>query len=640
MEAHHFQQLLPFFDGDEEYIANASDNTPSVLVSAPTPSLPPEIWFQIFVKACGSMKQLSRLSRLSKSIYNYCWKSPAARANFCIDRYGKDQAIEKLVKIQGHKDPRLSETLKVLVKKGCSHTCKVKKLWDCPLWLLSTHQSAAENIRLFYECNPSILDYHIDMSLKRAGSHGRLDSLCAILKEDPSLITNSQLIARLAEKEIKLDLKHLLQRNHINLITFMGPEYWEFHFFDSKVVSLAIKQNYLFIAEQMISPQIVASTMKLNEIDSDRIWFGLDFTNIQHVTTALSFGVAPTSYALLRSAGCNYLLSACLHCNNNWADEEVPFTLAENAYAVNDIFLQAGYQLNFRVFNDAVVYAPKEYVTYLLEKWRLQENYTNINIIEGYVIHNAYTRRDWDLVEILLEHGRQWAKATGKPAIHLTHSILPNHSSFIYPPPPMDSNDTYFFDKMPILIELRIYPKNAYSLCLESARFLITKSTLDKLISLGAVVTPRALVSASKSRLRMNFLLLLEHYQVNAKVEFEGFERIVRETQHLEEIQMMIAKGIPVMSKALFEMYQRFRRDQDNPIVHEMMSAATEETRMTFFHYFEEREPEAWDMEHVESFLLKFHSLGFRTSQQVADKAAFKMKPRLSMLLQLLVDKC
>ncbi|KAJ3061538.1 hypothetical protein HDU99_005527, partial [Rhizoclosmatium hyalinum] len=108
-----FPELLYYFDDDEEASSNLRSSA-----SASTPSLPPEIWFQIFVKACGSMKQLSRLSRLSKSIYNYCWKSPAARANFYIDRYGKDQAIEKLVKIQGHKDPRLSEILKVLVQKG------------------------------------------------------------------------------------------------------------------------------------------------------------------------------------------------------------------------------------------------------------------------------------------------------------------------------------------------------------------------------------------------------------------------------------------------------------------------------------------------------------------------------------------
>ncbi|KAJ3076501.1 hypothetical protein HDU99_001338, partial [Rhizoclosmatium hyalinum] len=104
-----FHELLYYFDDDEEASSNSRSSA-----SASTPFLPPEIWFQIFVKACGSMKQLSRLSRLSKSIYNYCWKSPAARANFCIDRYGKDQAIEKLVKIQGDKDPRLSETLKLL----------------------------------------------------------------------------------------------------------------------------------------------------------------------------------------------------------------------------------------------------------------------------------------------------------------------------------------------------------------------------------------------------------------------------------------------------------------------------------------------------------------------------------------------
>jgi hypothetical protein len=61
----------------------------------PTPSLHPEIWQLVFPHACKSLQSLDRATRICKSVRQYCFRSPAAKARFLIKIYGKELVIAK-----------------------------------------------------------------------------------------------------------------------------------------------------------------------------------------------------------------------------------------------------------------------------------------------------------------------------------------------------------------------------------------------------------------------------------------------------------------------------------------------------------------------------------------------------------------
>jgi hypothetical protein len=77
-------------------LANISSSIrASPVLRKATSHLHPEIWELIFALACPSLKALDMATRICKSVRQYCFRSPAMKARFLINRYGKEQAILK-----------------------------------------------------------------------------------------------------------------------------------------------------------------------------------------------------------------------------------------------------------------------------------------------------------------------------------------------------------------------------------------------------------------------------------------------------------------------------------------------------------------------------------------------------------------
>ncbi|KAJ3083230.1 hypothetical protein HDU99_000244 [Rhizoclosmatium hyalinum] len=136
--------------------------------------LPPEIWSRIFVMACRNLRKLSSTAALSKSIYLYCWHSPAAKAAFFINRYGKRYAISMAFTTKCYALPQFNEILKIMIQNGAKSSCTDKEQ-RCPLMCLSELDNAVECLKVFFSSNPQISDNHFRRAMMAAGNSGRLD---------------------------------------------------------------------------------------------------------------------------------------------------------------------------------------------------------------------------------------------------------------------------------------------------------------------------------------------------------------------------------------------------------------------------------------------------------------------------------
>ncbi|ORY31133.1 hypothetical protein BCR33DRAFT_549967 [Rhizoclosmatium globosum] len=260
-----FEHLSLSFEDDEPTSAN--QNT----TSQPIPYIPPELWFHIFVMGFGSMKQLARMSRLNKSVYYYCWSSPAPKANFYLDRYGKHLAIEKLFATEGHKDPDFYRVLEILIQKGATFSYSIRN--QCPFFLMSTMPDAVRNINLFYTCNPLFPHCHMRKRILQLGKVGRLDLFCAILQEDRSLVTRSRIIARLKEFDLFLITDKPIEPKNVDLLMLVEKD--PSLEFSPGTITIFIENNYPAIAEEMISFHLEPSSNQLSEKKLIRIPSGI-----------------------------------------------------------------------------------------------------------------------------------------------------------------------------------------------------------------------------------------------------------------------------------------------------------------------------------------------------------------------------
>ncbi|ORY31182.1 hypothetical protein BCR33DRAFT_772000 [Rhizoclosmatium globosum] len=596
-----FEQLL--LSIDDEIQANTIPQPES------TPYLPPEIWSRIFVMTFGNMRQLSRISRLCKSVYLYCWLSPAAKANFYFECYGKRQAIFMLHVTNCWRSPQFREILTIMINNGGGFSCLDQFGKACPLLQLMKLPDAVEYIQLFYSCDPHISEDHMRYALGLAVKNGRLDLVCALLQENPASVKPSTLNAHLEEKGVEYDLKQLIARNHRELFFFLASG--KSSNFSADAVAYAIKMEYLEAAREIVNARLDYHSTQLSQHDSNRVWYELGYKNLTHVEVALSLGVAPTYNSFLSSSGLfQYVYFENLMVRQSWDHLENPkIALKHDSLLFADLFVRAGFLINQMILVNAVYTGAKEYVQYLLEKWSNQDNYLETNIICSYTFCNAFMWRNWELVEILISACRKWAEVSGQPfteALNLADSEdVPNIIVS-----PMTLDDLFFFTKVPILVKLNVFPETIYTFALEEiahrfheeSHWPEARTCMEKLFSLGAKITSKAVINSSQPTqgdagmgASSSFKFLWERFELERNIGFVHFPEVILYANDgsKEIIEMILRKGVPVTQVVLLNLYFLFFRFSPvEPLAHILLKAVKPGNLLqhTFLDYLETME--------------------------------------------------
>ncbi|KAJ3054067.1 hypothetical protein HDU99_007854, partial [Rhizoclosmatium hyalinum] len=212
-------------------------------------------------------------------------------------------------------------------------------------------------------------------------------------------------------------------------------------------------------------------------------------------------------------------------------------------------------------------------------------------------------------------------------------------------PYPMDSKDSYFFDKVPLLVKCGVYPHNIWTLSLESLATNCTeesftpktRSCFEKLLSLGAYVTSDALYrttwrKTSTSKTNVFFKFMLDKYKFDPQVGFPDFENMLG-TGYLEDILLVLEKGIPVTKEVLQSLYRCYLMCPDSPIVDVVLGAIVPDNplRKTYLGYLESLQHDDFEEVYPDFFNAYFHKMrkfGFRTTQEVVDRAESANKPQ------------
>ncbi|KAJ3079026.1 hypothetical protein HDU99_000218 [Rhizoclosmatium hyalinum] len=612
-----FEQLM--LSIDDEIQANTIPQPES------TPYLPPEIWSRIFVMAFGNMRQLSRISRLCKAVYLYCWISPAAKANFYFERYGKRQAIFVFHVTNCWRSPQFREILPIMINNGGRFSCLDQFGKACPLLQLMKLPDAVEYIQLFYSCDPHISEDHMRYALGLAVKNGRLDLVCALLQENPASVKPSTLNAHLEAKGVEYDLKQLIARNHKELIFFLASG----GNFSAEAVAYAIKMEYLEAAREIINARLDYHSTQLSQHDSNRVWYELGYKNLTHVEVALSLGVAPTRNGFLSSSGLfQYVYLEISMVRQSWDHLENPkIALKHDTLLFADLFVRAGLLINQMILVNAAYAGAKEYVEYLLEKWSNQDNYLETNIICSYTICNAFMWRNWELVEILISACRKWAEISGQP---FTEALNLADSEYDFPTivvSPMTLDDPFLLKK--------------------------ARTCMEKLLSLGAKITSKAILNSSQPTqgdagmgASSSFKFLWERFELEPDIGFVHFPEVIMNANDgsKEMIEMILRKGVPVTQVVLLNLYFLFFRfSPAEPLAHILLKAVEpgnllQHTFLDYLEIIQSIDLYKSDEKCVESFFSLLQEYRFETTQNVVDRAQTSGKPVLAKLLGRMVQ--
>ncbi|ORY31127.1 hypothetical protein BCR33DRAFT_857092 [Rhizoclosmatium globosum] len=618
--------------------------------SKPCPHLPPEVWSKIFALAYGNIYQLSQITRLSKLIYLYCWLPAAARANFYLECYGKSHALFMTFSTNCWKDPQFYNVLEILIQKGAEYSCE-DRVQKCPLQRLLSLPTRLPLLKLFYTCQPQISGTHLKAAIKRALHYGSLELLCTLLQEDSITLSPNALVGRLAVMGISFDVKQLMLKNHMELASYLSTAT------ETRApvaaVAYSIKTNNIAMAKQIITTRKDPTVMSWqNLLNPDGFWRALGFHCLEHVEIALSLGIPPTISAFLSSSGLfspdNHRLDLPISLYNwDHIGTQLP-TLNPHAYQIAEMFLNAGINVDQVALCNACSTGHTEYIQFLMTKWTEQKNYAATNIIGTDAIHNAFMWRKWELVEMLFDGCKRWANDANQSysGINIPFAIPDENAFFgICVPYPMNSGDSYFFEKVLFLVKCGVYPHNTWTLsleslatnCTEESFTPLTQSCFEKLLSLGAHVTSDALYrttwrKTSTSKTNAFFKFMLDKYEFDPQVGFPDFENMLG-TGYLEDVLLVLEKGIPVTKEVLQSLYRCYLMRPDSPIVDVVLGAIVPENplRKTYLGYLESLQHD--DFEEVypdlfNAYFQKMRKFGFWTTQKVVDRAESTNKPQ------------
>ncbi|KAJ3294507.1 hypothetical protein HDU79_010814 [Rhizoclosmatium sp. JEL0117] len=408
----------------------------------------------------------------------------------------------------------------------------------------------------------------------------------------------------------------------------------------------------------------------LNDMDSGNILNALGYKDVSRIEAAFSLGIAPLANAMQISSGVilihNYVTQFInLH---NWEHlKATPRTLNPHAFQLMDVFLNARALFNQRTIINAAGSGNKDYIAHVLQKWTQRHHYISVCLISPTAIHNAFMWRDWELVEMLLESCKRWWKLNGTTfhsledvTLALSDGEMIEHDLSTYVPFPMKPNDTYYFKKVPFLVKLGVYPEYVYTKALEELAYYsldwdqdLAIACAEDLIKAGAEVTHQAIYNASVSEnhdwnlTTPRLKYLLDKYEVRPGVEFLSFMDFAAAAQQegvSETIRLILAKGVPVTMDVLLFVFRN-----------EFVSTPSDATRAIFAainsnnfllrNFLDQLEanlefdiPQE-ELPFYEELFTYLQSLGFRTTQNIVDRAEINNKPLLAGLFKIMIEE-
>ncbi|KAJ3006707.1 UNVERIFIED_CONTAM: hypothetical protein HDU68_003928 [Siphonaria sp. JEL0065] len=644
-----------------------------------TPYLFPEIWSRIFVMACGNIKQLAKITRICQSVYFYCWKSPVAKANFYFDRYGRRQAIFMAFATQFMKYPEYDQVLHAMIQNGARYSC-LDRPQACPLLKLcqvktSNGKNSVALVKLFYGCKPFVSDEHMKYCLQYAVKTGNLETICALLQQDPASISATDVAAKLGEYSVHWNLADLIRDGHLDLAMFLSIATNPADF-NPRTISFAINMKLYALAQRLIEARFIAPETKLSEQDSNIVWNELGLKNLEAVKIALGLGVTATSACLQYVAGNSESF--------RWMTRPIALRehkserkeLNEHVFSVIDTFVGVGISVDPICISNAAATGHLALVEYLLRLQPVQENHTNQCVVRPLAVHNAFVTRNWDLVELLLETAR-------KDLVKVVDSNSPlfvppaeqeevddnddNNETYLetsnVPAPcPIMENDSFFFGKIPILLQAGVYKAAVYSDALTSLVYTFhdwplekISSCADDLFACGAVVTANALSSATYDgnnwqQCTPRFEYLLDKFVVdpttpltsaNGFYILEEFASNHNYRDCSKPIELVLAKGIKPCVDALYSAFWSFIGSDKlaAPIEAIFKSVEPGSVAVTgFFGNFVERQYgdlEEHEVEKLPVLLELMKELGYFCSPELVENVAVVREwPRTAEVLQ------
>ncbi|KAJ3204261.1 hypothetical protein HDU82_005950 [Entophlyctis luteolus] len=385
-----------------------------------TPYIFPEIWSRIFIMAYGNMRQLYTVSWLCKSVYLYCWASPAAKSFFLIERYGKANAVFHAFTQKLWRCPQFHAVFECLVCAGARYACAIRGESSCPVVKLCLTPNATELVTLFWKCKPIIRHEHMHQALR-----------IAVGKGDFALESK---LTKAGKVEFAMTMMSAINYS-----------------FNPTLIAFAIENKLTAMAKALID-----AAGGLTEEQSNAVWS--QHFNRETITIALEVGVLATQLCLwfVTSQRTFFRMSLQpveLHvCEKPTGDLNKLF--ARTSFVL-DLLLSKNAHVDKCTLSNASATGCFELVNFLLEKWQSSPKYGDICVVTRKAIHNAFARMDWTLVELLMNSRQKWFLQFEPENSGIKFPVT---NTYIHPrlsPPRHDYE--FFFENFQFLVELNVY---------------------------------------------------------------------------------------------------------------------------------------------------------------------------------------
>ncbi|ORY29720.1 hypothetical protein BCR33DRAFT_842206 [Rhizoclosmatium globosum] len=224
-------------------------------------------------------------------------------------------------------------------------------------------------------------------------------------------------------------------------------------------------------------------------------------------------------------------------------------------------------------------------------------------------------------------------------------------------PYPMDVDDDYYFEKIPYLIKIGVYPDSLFTNALGHIAFMAVECELqtfediiDKLIDLGAVVTSEALYYATFQAQRIcqvtpRFKLLLEKYEPDCGTKFTHFKDLlssIRRNGDVKVLHLLLDRGVFVTTEALWFALQGVNYGPMVPGVEELFKAVKPGNPL-LHRFFDELDQSMYpgDLygDNFQSVFEMMRELGFRTTEATIERMITENGPNIARLMKRLIEK-
>ncbi|KAJ3280355.1 hypothetical protein HDU79_011786 [Rhizoclosmatium sp. JEL0117] len=592
-------------------------------------------------------------------------------------------------------------------KETSVHECALIKLVELP--------DADTLVPLFYAARPKVNDEHLRACLQNVVQMGNLGLLLTILELPHDSTAEKVVAALLEKSVVadllKLlelghtDMAEFLAAGNLNYLlskeTLMESDAIVVprdlvNQFSPDIVVSAFHKTCMNVAksvilgwksidfsarihegEKIICRKEIPPLETLELYDSNHIWSQINCQDVEVVSRLLNIGVGPTPYAVVVSSGLiahnQPAVSSFIDLRSwNYLEEFKSTVLNPYAFEILDVFLANGLIIDQRFITTVVATGHKPYIKHILDCWKLQNNYVDRCIIGPNAVNNAFMSRDWDLVELLLNACQEWSAASARSGSNLSDETiigvvdmdmietdLAFEGGYEFPTPyPMDVNDFYYFENVPYLIKIGVYSESHFNSALSQMAFIAVdwdlqkfEDTVNKLMSFGAIVTPKALYNATYQEgffcgATPRFRFLLGKYEPDSSPEFVHWDDILTSIHHsygdVEVLHLLLERGVAVTKQTLLTALKNCVFKPMQPGVEELFKAVKPGDPLLHGLFDDIVEnPFFYDL-HGDNFYSVFEMMwevGFRTTETAVERAIGANKPNLARLMKRLVEK-